>query len=402
MKIAKKMPCRIFLNRRAFGAYIAFLSLGSLNCIALNCAATAAHAQERRPGPLVSPEINADRKVTFRLRAPGARSVTVSGEWDNKPYPLVKDEATGVWSVTVGPVAPDIYGYSFQVDGLNALDPANRQIKPMRSPGTSVLDVPGAKPTPCDPVPGVARGTVHLHDYDSKELGPRRLRVYTPAAYDKDRNARFPVLYLFHGSGDNEATWTEFGRAHVILDNLIASGAVKPLIVVMTDGHAIGSGAPETRGSNVVAFERDLLENVLPFAETRYRVEADRDHRAIAGLSMGGNQSLLIGLNHRDRFAWIGGMSSAIRDTAPLDPFFSRQKQDDKKYPLRLLWIAIGKDDFLLPQNRTFDALLTQKETPHEYVETEGSHAWPVWRRYLATLAPRLFTSARLSAAATP
>ncbi|MBC8103687.1 MAG: esterase [Cytophagales bacterium] len=353
-----------------------------------------AFAQER-PAPILSPQVDADRRVTFRLRAPAARSVTVVGEWDSKSYPLVKDEATGVWSVTLGPVAPDLYGYSFRVDGLFLLDSANRRIKPMRSPTTSVLDMPGTKPTPCDPLPGIARGVVHLHDYESKPLGRRRLRVYTPAVYEKERNARFPVLYLFHGSGDNEATWTEFGRANVILDNLIASGAVKPMVVVMTDGHAVGSGEPEGRARNVIAFEQDLLEAVLPLAESHYRIEADRDHRAIAGLSMGGNQSLLVGLNHRDRFAWIGGMSSAIRDTAPLDPFFARREQDDKRSPIRLLWFAIGKDDFLLAQNRAFDALLTEKKVPHEYVETEGGHSWPVWRRYLAVLAPRLFTASR-------
>lgn len=346
---------------------------------------------QNQPVPIVSPQIDADRRVTFRLRAPGAREVSVSGEWDNKPHALVKDEATGVWSVTVDPIAPDLYGYSFRVDGLTVLDPTNRQTKPMRSPTTSVLDVPGTKPTPCEPLPGVARGTVHLHDYESKALGHRRLRVYTPAAYAKDTRTRFPVLYLFHGSGDNEATWTEFGRAHVILDNMIASGAVKPMIVVMTDGHAIGSGEPEGRTRNVVAFEQDLLGEVMPLAESQYRIQADRNHRAIAGLSMGGNQSLLIGLNHRDKFAWVGGMSSAIRDTAPLDPFFAHRERDDKSFPLRLLWFAIGKDDFLLPQNRAFDTQLTEKKVVHEYIETEGNHSWPVWRRYLVLLAPHLF-----------
>ena len=190
---------RVQRRRRVVFAISAFLLIGALFP---NAAAQA----QGRPVPILSPQVDAERRVTFRLRAPAARAVTVGGEWDNKQYPLVKDEATGVWSVTVGPVAPDLYGYSFRVDELTLLDPANRQIKPMRSPTTSVLDVPGTKPTPCEPVPGVARGTVHLHDYESKSLGRWRLRVYTPAAYDKNFTARFPILYLFHGSGDNEAT----------------------------------------------------------------------------------------------------------------------------------------------------------------------------------------------------
>lgn len=385
MKISYITLGRTRTRRSLFAAAGAFLLPGFL------LSHGTAFAQDR-PAYLISPQISTDRRVTFRLRAPHAREVSVSGEWDGgKPHILAKDEPSGVWSITLDPVAPNLYGYSFKVDGLTVLDPTNRQIKPMRSPTTSVLDVPGAKPTPCDPVMGIARGTVHLHDYDSKTLGQRRLRVYTPPTYDKDITTRFPVLYLFHGSGDNEATWTEFGRANVILDNLIAAGKVKPMVVVMTDGHAVGSGEPEVRMRNVVAFEQDLLGDVMPLVESRYRIQTDRDHRAIAGLSMGGNQSLLIGLNHRDRFAWVGGMSSAIRDTAPLEPFFARREQDDKSFPLRLLWFAIGKDDFLLPQNRALDSLLQEKKVPHEYMETEGNHSWPVWRKYLTLLAPRLF-----------
>ena len=223
------------------------------------------HGQDRPP-PIVSPEVHADRSVTFRLRAPQAREVSVSGEW-GEGRPLVKDDA-GVWSVTLGPMAPDLYGYGFSVDGLRVLDPSNTAIKPMRSNSTSILDVPGAKPSPCDPKAGVPRGTVHLHDYESKSLGrTRRLRVYTPASYDADKEARFPVLYLLHGSGDNEATWTELGRAHVILDNLTAEGKAKPMVVVMTDGHAVAPGAANARGQNLPSYERDLLEEVMPFVE---------------------------------------------------------------------------------------------------------------------------------------
>lgn len=353
--------------------------------LVLSCTAGA----QERPAPIVSPQVHADRTVTFRLRAPNAREVKVGGEWGDGAA-VVKDES-GVWSATVGPLAPDLYGYSFNIDGVTMIDPANTWVKPMRSATTSVLDVPGQKPTPCEPLPGVARGTVHLHDYQSKALGrARRLRVYTPAIYETQNKTRFPTLYLLHGSGDNEATWTEFGRAHVILDNLIAAGKAQPMILVMTDGHALTSNVPNSRGQNTLAFERDLLQDVMPLVEARYRIRADRNHRAIIGLSMGGNQALIIGLNHRDLFAWVGGMSSSIREPeASLSKYF--EAPNNPKTPLRLLWIAIGKDDFLLKENQHFTALLTGKKVRHEYYETQGNHSWPVWRRYLTALAPRLF-----------
>jgi enterochelin esterase family protein len=353
--------------------------------------ALTAHAiAQERPTPIISPEIHADRTVTFRLRAPNAHDVSVSGEW-GQGGALTKDDA-GVWSITLGPLAPDLYGYGFSVDGLRVLDPANTRIKPMRSNSTSILDVPGTKPSPCDPQPGIATGGVHLHEYDSKPLSTRRrLRVYTPAAYDADKDARFPVLYLFHGSGDNEATWTELGRAHVILDNLIASGKAKPMIVVMTDGHAVAPESPD-RTKNLSAFESDLLGEVRPLIEARYRTRAGREGRAIVGLSMGGGQSLTIGLRHRELFAWVGGMSSAVREPEQSLADFLKNPNDPAA-PLRLLWFACGKDDGLAKANRTFDELLTKNGVAHEYHETEGNHSWPVWRRHLAEFAPRLFAT---------
>lgn len=343
------------------------------------------------PAPVISPEIGDDRRVTFRLHAPHATTVKVWGEWGSE-HALSRDE-NGVWSVTLGPLSPDLYGYRFDADGVKLLDPSNTRTKPERSATTSVLDVPGEKDVPLDAVAGTPRGTLHLHDYDSKSLGrTRRLRVYTPAAYEAQADARFPILYLLHGSGDNEATWSEFGRAHVILDNLIAAKKAAPMIVVMTDGHALTDFSPAARAGNVAAFERDLLEDVMPGVENRYRVRADRASRAIAGLSMGGNQALIVGLNHRDGFASIGAMSSAIREPqATLASFWADPVS--AKTPLHLLWIAVGRDDFLLEENRRFHAMLSEKNVPHEYHETEGAHRWTVWRRYLADFAPRLFTT---------
>jgi enterochelin esterase family protein len=354
--------------------------------------ATATVAAQDRPAPIVSPEVQNDGHVIFRLRAPQAHEVSVSGEW-GPAAPMTRD-ASGIWTATVGPLHPDLYGYGFVVDGLRILDPANTAIKPMRSNSTSILDLPGAKPAPCDRQPAVSHGTVHLHDYDSKSLGRvRRLRVYTPPNYESDRQSQFPSLYLLHGSGDNEATWTELGRAHVILDNLLAAKAIVPMVVIMTDGHAVAPGGPD-RSSNTQAFQRDLLEDVMPFVAAHYRLLNDRESRAIIGLSMGGGQSLGIGLTHLDQFAWIGGMSSAVRDPEKtLEKFLAAPEQSNAQ--LRLLWFACGKDDFLLKANQAFDALLTTHKIQHEFVETEGNHSWPVWRRHLTTFAPRIFQTAR-------
>jgi len=341
--------------------------------------------------PVVSPEVHADHRVTFRLRAPQAKEVSVSGEWvgGGKAAPMAKDE-NGLWSVTVGPIEPDLYGYGFTVDGVGMLDPSNTFMKPMRSNRTSVLEVLADKPTTQD-FQDVPHGAVHVHAYRSKAVGAvRSLHVYTPPGYDKNPSAQFPVLYLFHGSGDNDATWTALGRAHFILDNLIAQGKAKPMVVVMTDGHA-APNTPEARGRNTETFSRDLLTDVMPMVEANYRVKNDRLSRAIVGLSMGGGQSLTIGLNHLELFAWVGAMSSAIN--AP-EQTFATALADAKatNAKLKLFWLAIGKDDFLLKTNQQFDELLTARGIKHSFKLTEGNHSWPVWRRYLVDFAPLLFT----------
>jgi len=351
--------------------------------------AIATALRQSSPPPL-SPEIHRDHTITFRLYAPAATVVYLSGDWDDKPRNLTKN-TDGLWSLTLEPLAAGTYAYTFHLDDLALADPGNPALKPMRTPNTSILLIPGPTAVPIEYRPSIAHGTVHLHDYASQALGiTRRLRVYTPPDYDATAKRRYPILYLLHGAGDNEATWTEFGRAHLILDNLIADGKAQPMIMVMTDGHALVNHSTETRAKNVTAFEQDLLGDVLPLVETRYRVLADREHRAIAGLSMGGNQALLIGLNHRDRFAWIAGMSSAVREPKqPLTSFWASPVST--KYPLRLLWMKIGRDDFLLLENRRFTAMLDEKKVPHEYSESEGGHTWHIWRAYFAELAPKLF-----------
>jgi enterochelin esterase-like enzyme len=342
--------------------------------------------------PIASPEVKADKTVTFRLRAPKATEVLLNGEWKGGGKLAMTKDDQGVWSVTVGPLEPDLYGYSFAVDGMTLTDPYNSVLKPMRSPRTSVVDVPGDPPR-LHEYQDVPHGTIRLHEYASKALGRRRsLRVYTPPGYDKDPALRFPVLYLFHGSGDNEATWTSFGHAHLIADNLLAQGKAKAMVIVMTDGHAVVG--PEARGKNVEMFGKDLLEDVMPFVEANYRTKADRESRAIVGLSMGGGQSLTVGLNHLELFSWVGGFSSAINNpevtvaTALADPAATNAK-------LKLLWIACGKDDGLVKNAQTLSDVLKAKEIRHELKITDGNHSWPVWRKYLGEFLPLLFAEGK-------
>jgi enterochelin esterase family protein len=273
----------------------------------------------------------------------------------------------------------------------------NPIFKPQREPGKSIVQIAGTPPNPWD-FQDVPHGTVHQHGYASKALGrPRELWVYTPPGYEEaiagNSAARYRLLVLQHGSGDNHQTWVVHGKAHWILDNLIAAKKAKPMIVVMLDGHPLGTAsrdaAPPQRGAAMDAFRRELFEDALPLVEARYRVEPDAAHRAIAGLSMGGGQSLSVGLANLDRFAWVGAFSAAppAAETATAvlaDPAGTNAK-------LKLLWIGCGKDDFLRSRNEEFVGKLKEKAIRHEWELTAGDHSWPVWRGYLAEFAPKLF-----------
>jgi enterochelin esterase-like enzyme len=349
-------------------------------------APTKAPATRSRPVAVRSPQVQADRRVTLRLRAPKATEVLVLGQWPEGKATMARD-ANDVWTVTVGPVPAGVWEYSFQVDGLQMIDPGNPAIKPMREPRTSILCIPGQ---PLYEFQDVPHGTVREHTYFSKSLGRvRELMVYTPPSYDKQADSRFPTLYLQHGSGDNQATWTVHGKAHWILDNLIAQGKARPMVVVMMDGHAALGGRAGGFQDNTTAFGRDLLEDVMPFVEANYRVKTDAASRAIAGLSMGGGQSLTLGLNHLDKFAWVAGFSSSVPSREAVAGFLNDPAGANTK--LKLLWIGVGRDDFLRQRNEEFIATLKEKDIRHEWHLTEGTHSWPVWRGYLADLAPKLF-----------
>ena len=267
-----------------------------------------------RSPPVLSPEIQPDGKVTFRLRAAQAKEANLRGQWMKEPLAMTRGD-DGIWSITAEGVPAGVWEYGFQVDGLNVLDSLNPTFKPQREPSKSILHIPGTPPNAWD-WQDVPHGTVHQHAYKSKALGKRReLWVYTPPGYEQaGQTAAYPLLVLQHGSGDNHQTWVVHGKAHWILDNLIAGGKAKPMVVVMLDGHPLGQmsrdATTQRRGAAMEAFRNELFDDALPLVESLYRVRREPRDRAIAGLSMGGGQSLTVGLGNLDRFAWVGAFSA--------------------------------------------------------------------------------------------
>lgn len=351
-----------------------------------------ARAQEAAPSPA---QATAEGRVAFTLRAPNAKAVKLSAQWSKQPIELTRDES-GTWSTTIEKVPAGVWEYSFDVDGLNVMDATNPASKPQRLPGKSILHVPSNPPAPWD-WQDVPHGTVHTHGYLSKALGrTREIVVYTPPGYESSGDKSFPLLVLQHGSGDNEKTWVAHGKAHWILDSLIAQGKARPMIVLMLDGHPLGmiprEAGESKRAEGVKAFQRELFEDALPLVESIYRVEKNAAQRAIAGLSMGGGQSLTVGLGNLDRFAWVGAFSAAAPAPEALPQLLGDPAKTNSS--LRLLWIAVGKDDFLIQRDEAFVATLKERGINHQWLVTEGNHSWPVWRRYLAEFAPLLFQEA--------
>jgi len=348
-----------------------------------------ARAQQR---PIVSPEILPDGRVTFRVNAPKADEVTLTGEFLDGPRSFARD-ADGVWTVTVGPIAPEVYHYNFTIDGVRTIDPANPQLKTgsTASTITSVLEIrhPSASFYDAQPVP---HGDIRTHWYHSKSLdGVRRLTVYAPPGYEKNRSARYPVLYLFHGANADENAWYRLGRANLILDNLLSAGKIQPFIVVMPFGYGVPPSGPQAE--NTAKFGKDLIEDVIPYIEANYRAIADRNSRAIVGLSMGGGQALSIGLNNIELFSYVGGFSAAIGNAANLPKTYAKlagnvRESNDK---LRLLWIGCGTEDSLFGASKNFSEWLTANSIKHTFRETGGAHTWMVWRRYLHEISPLLF-----------
>lgn len=365
--------------------------------IAMLLTCETALAQFQRGPQVTSPEVK-DGKATFRLLAPNVKSVRLSSSdmpGVGQGIELTKNDE-GIWSVSVD-AAPGYYRYTFNVDGVTVVDPRNPATSESLSSVWSMASVPGKEWMDTKDVP---HGAVSEVNYFSKSLNRfRRMHVYTPPGYERGEGT-FPVLYLLHGAGDSDASWTTVGRASFILDNLIAAGKAKPMIVAMPAGHA---GAFRLGGNGPDEFAQDFTGDLMPYIESHYRVKTDRGSRAMAGLSMGGAQTLNVGIPSIEKFAYLGVFSSGVFGIVPnpnapprQGPTFEEQHQkvlDDAKARegLKLVWFATGKDDFLVETSRATVKMFQKHGFAVTYEEGEGAHTWIVWQDYLNKFAPMLF-----------
>jgi enterochelin esterase family protein len=378
-------------------------------------AAPGGRGGQPQPPAFTSPEILPDRRIVFRLFAPDATTVTLRG--GDIPAPARANTQfakadNGVWEMTTGVVEPGAYRYTFVVNGVGVIDPRNTAISESNTTTWSVATVPGSDLMDTKAVPHGAVASVY---YQSAALGrTRRMHVYTPPGYESGKD-KYPVFYLLHGAGDCDDSWTSVGRANFILDNLIASGKAKPMIVVMPAGHTNAGGGGGGRGAAPAGgppprdeFVEDFVGDVMPYVETHYRVVADRAHRAIAGLSMGGSQTLNAAIPRLDKFAFVGVYSSGVlgggRGAAaapgatapPVGAMWEQQNlaaldNASAKKGLKVLWFATGVEDGLMPTTKSTVDLLKRHGFTPVMKESPGGHTWLNWRAYLIEFAPQLF-----------
>ena len=356
-------------------------------------------------GPfVVSPQVNADKTIVFRYLAPLATSVKLSGQFLKSPVDMTKD-SVGIWSVTVGPLPPDIYPYSFHVDGVTVMDPANVSFFPNERFKASLVDVPGDPPL-IHAMRDVPHGTVTYEYYPSVENSTGSLVVYTPPGYEKNSSEKYPVFYLISGTTDTEETYYKVGRANLILDNLIAEGKAKPMIIVMPYGNPAariaeqtgtpkpsdpGRGSPEA-DSRMKLFENDLVNHVIPYIEKNYRIISSRDGRAIGGFSRGGGQTLRTAFGNMDKFSWIC-CYSAYLSTEEMESTYKHigGNAANTNKQLKLLWVSVGNEDFLYEPTVEFIDYLKSKDIQYKSMITPGGHTWMNVKTYLAETAQLLF-----------
>ncbi len=371
-----------------------------------------AFGQAPPQGPVfTSPEVTPDRKIIFRILAPDAKAVSLRASDiptpDQKPPAFVKNDQ-GVWEATVPPVPAGAYRYTFLVDGVATMDPRNPAVSESNAMAWSLAVVPGADFVDVRNVP---HGSVSAVYYYSTALGRiRRMHVYTPPGYESG-SAKYPVFYLLHGASDSDDSWTSVGRANFVMDNLIAAKKAVPMVVVMPAGHTSREMfRPPANGQPARdEFAEDFLNDVLPYIEKNYRVLTDRPHTAIAGLSMGGGQTLNFSLSHLDRVAYVGVFSSGVFSRGPR-PAAAGAPPPPATVPaewvqlhagmldnaalkpgLKLLWFSTGSDDRLIPVSKATVAMLKEHGFQPVFLESAGGHTWLNWRDYLNEFAPQLF-----------
>ena len=358
-------------------------------------------APKPAPPPLLSHELHADRSITFRFKDAAAAKVELNLEGVAKPILMTRGKS-GIWTFHTHPLPSEIYSYSFLAGGEPRIDPENHSIAPnLVFPARNAVVVPGDTPQLWDET-GVPHGILHTHRFASKiALGlpanQEEVVIYTPPGYDAHASKPYPVLYLLHGWSGVAEGWTRDQQANLILDNLLAEGKIKPMVVVMPLGYGDMSfvengfniwNDPVAVDHNTQLFMSMLIGEIMPLAEGAYNISRDREGRAITGLSMGGLESLDTGLHNTDKFAWIGGFSSAVHN---LDYEHQLAALDPKTADLKLLWIACGTEDSLIEANRKMIAFLKAKGMPVTQVETPGLHVSLVWRDNLIHFAPLLF-----------
>ena len=394
--------------------------------------AVSASAQEKlfQSANVQSPVVNADGTVTFSLFAPKAVKVEVTGDFlptkkmevpgfgtvEQPGVAQLKEGQDGVWTYTTDKLAPELYSYTFNIDGMTGVkDPANIYVNRDIVSFTNIFIVSEAKGDKGDlyRVNEVRHGNLAKVWYDSPTLKmQRRMTIYTPAGYDKGKN--YPVMYLMHGAGGDENAWSELGRAAQILDNLIATGKAKPMIVVMPNGNTDCQAAPGewSRGmyqpsfmgsvnQKPVATMDESFMDIVKYVESHYKVAKNKRNRAICGLSMGGGHTFATSKRYPDTFNYIGLFSAGLHISGDRTKSFYEQLQEDTNVQKQLAklfvgkpalyWIAIGKTDFLYQQNADLRKYLDEKGYPYEYRETEGGHIWRNWRIYLTEFAQRVF-----------
>ena len=403
------MPAFVCSWRRTYlvaaAVAVLFVSVGPRTIAAQ---AAAPPARSAAPVPLVpaparTPQVASDGTVTFRLAMPNAVKVGLSLEGVPQPFPMEKGP-DGAWTVSVPKLAPQYYSYTFNVDGTSVLDPLNPPVKTSFFVDQSIFLVPGQPPMLWEPA-NVAHGALHQHFYQSKIVDvASQYFVYTPPGFDPRSKEKYPVLYLLHGYSDDPSAWTLMGKANVILDNLIAQGKAKPMIVVMPWGYGdmqmISRGwsawqDPQLVVQNFMKFSDALFQEVIPLVKAEYPISDKREDHAIAGLSMGGGESVLVGLNHLDDFAYVGAFSSAVgRDNyAASFPGIASQTPEQLNAKLKLIWVACGTEDGLFPNNQNFVNWLKEKGLQPSFNPTPGRHVWMLWRENLGAFAPLLFQS---------
>lgn len=365
------------LTRRIRRTILLYAALLLASC----CLLPDANAQN-----LVSPEVHSDGRVTLRLRAAKATEVDVS--LDGKKMLMVKD-ADGVWEGTSEPLAPQIYDYTFVVDGTSMNDPSNRFMKRWLTL-VSMVEIPGSPPRLTE-FTDVPHGAIHRIMYPSVSVGRQRpVMVYTPPGYETSIDRIYPVVFLLHGYGDNESAWMDGGRAHLIADNLIAAGRIEPVVIVMPDSHPnilqLRNRPKDYFERNDNLMENDITRDLLPFVERNFRIRKDAAGRSIAGLSMGGGHALKTGLKHIDLFSSIGAFSADTpkqENEELLRQYPSLSGPEPSANSLKLLWIPIGDKDVMLKQNDTFVEQLVKAGVKHEYPKADGGHEWKLWRDFL-------------------